>query len=370
MASNDGVRRLYLHVGLPKSGTTFLQALMSHNRDRLLEQGVLYPSPRTASMFHAAIEVRGTHDFWGFPAEKVAGSWESLVKAARAHEGTTVISHEIFSGATPEDVARVAADLEGFEVHVVVSARDVVRQVTAMWQEGVKNGDHRTFEQFGAQVTRDLDSGDYGRRFWSMQELTEVLERWSGVAPRDRMHVVTAPRSSSDPLELWRRYAEVFGVDPTTLDSDVSKSNESLGVAQIALLRDVNVSLDGRIKQPQYSHVVKRLLAQRILPRHRTPRPQLPPSLYPSLRDLSDRWVKQLRESPVHVYGSLDDLLPEPPDPGAAHPDDVSEAESYAVAREVIADLLVEVARLRRQNANLTRSTLRSRVKRALSRLR
>lgn len=364
MADEGTARRLYLHVGLPKSGTTYLQGLMARNRDRLRAQGILYPSPRQGSMFHAAIELRGSHAFWGLSEETVAGNWERLVRAARDHDGPTVISHEILSGLNPRQVAVAAESLEGFEVHLVVTARDLVRQVTAMWQEGIKNGDARSFELFSGRIMRDLETRDFGRRFWSMQELTDVLERWSAVAPPERTHVVTAPQSGADPLELLRRFADACGFDADVLDTEISKSNESLGTAQIAVLRDINVALDDRIRQPQYAGVVKRLFAERILPRHKSPRPVLPQDLYPVLREVSERWVKELDESGVRVHGDLDDLLPAAPAPGSAHPDDVSDAERYAVAREALADVLVEVAKLRRQNARLSGSHLKARLRR------
>ena len=37
---------VYLHVGLPKTGTTTLQAALDHHVDDLAEQGVLYPGGR------------------------------------------------------------------------------------------------------------------------------------------------------------------------------------------------------------------------------------------------------------------------------------------------------------------------------------
>ena len=33
-------RRLYVHIGLPKTGTSFLQAALLHNREVLAEQGL------------------------------------------------------------------------------------------------------------------------------------------------------------------------------------------------------------------------------------------------------------------------------------------------------------------------------------------
>ncbi len=39
-------RRAFVHIGLPKTGTTYLQAVLAHHRDALRESGVLYPFVR------------------------------------------------------------------------------------------------------------------------------------------------------------------------------------------------------------------------------------------------------------------------------------------------------------------------------------
>ena len=52
-------RRVYVHVGLPKTGTTFLQTTMWHNRAQLAAQGFLYPGEKRMDHFHASNAVRG-----------------------------------------------------------------------------------------------------------------------------------------------------------------------------------------------------------------------------------------------------------------------------------------------------------------------
>ncbi|HSJ21590.1 MAG TPA: hypothetical protein VK964_13535 [Nocardioidaceae bacterium] len=370
--SKSGAKRLYMHVGLPKSGTTFLQARMAANRDRLLrEEGILYPSPEQVSVLHAALEVRGSHGTRGFSAEKVAGSWERLTTLVRAHDGTSVVSHEHFSGASVQQIAAARERLEGLEVHVVVTARDPVRQVPAMWQESIKNGATRNFERYGRQIMADLESGEHSRGFWSAQELTEVLRRWGTLAPPERMHLVTAPQAGGDPLELWRRFAGVVGFDPEKMDAEGERANESLGMAQVGLLRDVNATLDGRIRRPAYDRVAKRLFAQRILATQRSsPRAVLPADLFDPLHTLAERWVKEIEASGIQVHGDLADLLPRPLPEGAAHPDEVSDAERYAAAREAIADLLVEVERLQRRRPPAWRRAAPGSLRRVARRLR
>ena len=63
-------RRVVLHVGLPKTGTTYLQALLAHHRDALRGAGVLYPFVKPQAMFLGAVEVRGSHEKFGLSRER------------------------------------------------------------------------------------------------------------------------------------------------------------------------------------------------------------------------------------------------------------------------------------------------------------
>ena len=51
--------RVFLHIGAPKSGTTFLQTVMWHNRKTLRGLGLLYPGRQRMDHFHATEVVRG-----------------------------------------------------------------------------------------------------------------------------------------------------------------------------------------------------------------------------------------------------------------------------------------------------------------------
>ena len=104
-ASVDGRNRLYLHVGVPKSGTTFLQRALLSNQDGLREAGFLYPGADHEEMFRAAMDVRSSYETWGRKPEDVAGAWQRLCTQARAFDGTSIISHEILGAASPEQAS-------------------------------------------------------------------------------------------------------------------------------------------------------------------------------------------------------------------------------------------------------------------------
>ena len=369
--------RVLIHVGLPKSGTTFLQTSLRENRKALREVDVLSPGGHER-MFLAAVDVRGTHKGWGRTREEVTGAWDDLCRRARAHDGTTVISHELLAAASPRQITAALSMLKGLEVHVVVTARDPARQAVAEWQEGVKHGRRLTFAQFRTRVLEDTGTTagdgtadpDYAQRYRANQDLPAVLARWGKGLPPDRVHVVTCPPSHARPEVLWQRFAGVVGFDPERFPAAGPESaNTSLGVHEIDLLRRVNLALDGRLRQPGYGRVVKQLYAQRLLAAHDSPRPVVPAEMYDDLTVVAERWVKELDKAGYAVHGDLDELVPVAAVSSrerSAQPDRVEPAAQVDVAAATTAELLVELASARQQVAELEGSVETQKRKRKL----
>jgi hypothetical protein len=284
-----------------------------------------------------------------------------------------LLSHEIFGSATRDQIARMAPLLDDFEVHLVVTARDLGRTATAEWQEQVKNGNPRSFEAFLTDLMSHLpeDLGDT-TAFWRSQNLRNLLDRWQTLVPAERIHVVTCPRSGTPPDLLWNRFAEAVELAPDVVDlSTVPVRNESLGTAQIAFLRRVVVALDGRLTQPSYARVAKRWFAQTLLARLDGSKPVTPAPVAERLAAVSAAWVALIRDGGFAVHGDLDELLPEVADPTVPHPDRATDAEMLEGLPEVVAEMLLRTgelqvdlaaARVRAESLEASQERLRARV--------
>lgn len=346
------VPRVVLHVGLPKTGTTYLQGLLAEHRDELRAAGVLYPFLRPGAMFRGAVEIRGSHAKFGLSAAEVAGTWEALCARARDFAGTTVLSHEVLAGATPSEVRRALAPLAGLEVHVVVTARDLGRQTTAHWQEEVKLGATFSFrdlerEQLLADTGRDAGPDAGGRRphFWHAQDLGDALSRWSAGLPPEQVHLVVAPPPGAPADELWRRFAAAIGVDPGVLDATATTTaNASLGAAEVAHLRAVNVALGDRLDRRAYTRLVKKEYAEGALAARGGTPARAPSYLEEVLGAATDRWVAEVRAAGYRVHGELGDLSPVLGGPDDPHPDDVPAADGVSADPVETADRLVREA--------------------------
>ncbi|HET8561184.1 MAG TPA: hypothetical protein VFL69_11755 [Marmoricola sp.] len=310
-ASGSGARRVYLHVGAPKTGTTYLQARLSANVRELGEHGVLVPrtpwwSGRGELHFRAALDLLG--EDWGGPPGHARGAWAQLLRRTRGHDGTVVISNELLATASPQIVAQVLADLAG-EVHVVYTIRDLARLLPSAWQEAVKQGRTMRFRRF-------LDKAHEGDLWFARAfDLPQVLQTWGGSIPPERVHLVTVPRSGADPELLWGRFCGVVGIDPAWAPNTPGRRNESLGVAEIQVLRWLNKQLERRTNY-RNDHLVKDMIAQRVLAGSPSVPVRLPPDDYPWVAELADAWITWVTRSGIDVVGDLEELRPQPPASG------------------------------------------------------
>jgi len=370
MAPETRPSRVYLHVGLPKTGTTFLQDLLRAHRSALRDAGLWYPDDGHRDHFFAALDARGDHTFAGAVRPAARGAWPRLVQLALDFDQTVLVGHEVLATA-PADRAREALAAFGdTEVHIVVTARDPARQVVADWQESVKHGRRQRFDQYvrRAGLVGGNDTDDSGPAPFRGQQLTEVLDAWAAGLRPDHVHVVTVPPHGAAPGLLWRRFATVIGLaepDHFAAGPDV-RANPSLGVAEIEVMRRVSTFLDGRIVGSEYGAVAKNLYAQTILPRvSRTPPPVAPATLSPTLESLAETWIATINDRGYDVCGDLTELRPRVTE--GRSPDDWETEELIDTAAAATAELLLEVAQLRRRRPAPPDERERRRRRRVLS---
>ncbi len=331
-------RRVFFHIGVPKSGTTFLQTTMWHNRPRLRAQGFLYPGSNRMEHYHASEVVRRVSRNRGGEA---ANAWDNLVGALARWSGDGLISHEFFGMATGPQAARAIEELAPAEVHVVLTVRDYVRQFPAVWQEALKMRSGSSLDEFMQDAFADRLKGAWG---WRSQDVPAILERWSATVPIDRVHVITVPPSGAPRHLLWDRWCEVLGLDDSSFSTDVAFGNESLGVAQAALLHRVKPHLAGELTHTPVTHRwVRGYFGHEVLVPQAGDRFGLRAEQAAELRRRSVEMVDAIRSGGYAVTGDLADLVPADPLPVLPHPDDVSDAEIVDVAARALARMIDDV---------------------------
>jgi hypothetical protein len=316
---------VFFHIGGHKTGTTYLQNVLWRNRAQLRSDGMLYPGRHKVSHIWANFDLRKTS--WDENSTpQIEGAWGRLVQEIREWHGPAIISQEAFSLLKSAHIRRALQDLDFADVHVVFTARDMARQLPAVWQEWIKNQSTITFAEFLAAVRKPTDEA---RRLMDLHDVPAILARWSKKVTADRVHLITVPPAGSQPRLLWERFAVVLGLEPDRYEVDIHDTNPSLGAAEVAVLRRINVELAGALSWTDYNQWVKFGLAPAMANRPGA-RIALPEEAFRWAVGWAGQAIEKLTGAGYQVVGDFADLIPKTAATGE-NPDYVG-AEAQATA--------------------------------------
>ena len=157
--------RLFLHVGLHKTGTTAVQKFLASNAATLAEQGVLYPSAGREKSAHHLIG----RDLWLHSGQE--GTLLPLVEELRDSSlGNAIVSSEHLEYLSSDAQFECLRNhLEPFDVRIVVYLRRQDHFLASSYAQDVKvNGFTCDIETYYRDT---LERYDYG----------EILARWAAV---------------------------------------------------------------------------------------------------------------------------------------------------------------------------------------------
>lgn len=336
---------IYLHIGAMKTGTTFLQSLMRRHRVDLDRAGVLFPGRTWREQSYGVRDILDRTFDDPVLVRRSRGAWARVTDEMLAYEGrSAVLSMEFLSQATMPQAERVVETFvaRGAEVHVVLTVRDTTRMVPAHWQTLCRTGSQISWPDFvrGAATLSSRwrrPGGDGARSFAKSHDVPTIVERWCRAVSPDHVHVVTVPRSTTDPLLLWKRFAGVIGVQPSVCWRVPDHSNPSLGYPSAELMRRIYAEL-GPVRMSESGPLLKHYLAKEVLaPRARE---EAPICLDRAGLRFAARWnrrtVAAIEERQVQVAGDLADLptaiAPDARDRSVRRLRDPSDAELFGAA--------------------------------------
>jgi PAS domain-containing protein len=332
-------KTVYLHIGLHKTGTTYLQNLMRANHENMAEQDVEFTVVQGEPLqIFAVWDLQGRRPR-GSDDKRIGGAWPALVEAVNTSgHATALISEERLSLCSIKQLRKAVRSFPDSEVHVIVTVRDLARVLVSAWQEDVKNDKIWTWREYAdAAADPAMVNRTPARAFWVRQDVVKICEAWEAAVPASRLHIVTVPQPPAPSRLLVDRFASVVGFDPGLFTEEPFWNNELVGVAGTEVIRRINERMEGRLNQRQYDHAIKAAIVPMLAKRTEPVRFTLPEEEMGWVGERADEMIRVLRARGYPVVGDLEDLRPQRR--AGRRPDDASNDELLEASLDALAML-------------------------------
>jgi hypothetical protein len=321
--------RLILHVGLQKSGTTYLQEVLTARHGELAAAEVHYPMSsagrrrrRTENHEWASYGLLGPEYPW-VSAQRAAAeheTWKALERRVARTAGTVLLSAEALSAIRTPAIRLLLDRLGVDDVRVVVTTRSLSRSLPSLWQQHVRNGRRLGFdrylrmleEQRGLPAARVEEESDL--HLWRAFALGRLARRWAREVGTERVRFVTSP--GMPPQLLWSRFCEAAGLPERGTRAD-GLLDRPVHTGLTAAEAFVLVSVNGALERAGWDARPARRLREVILTEgfqsraERGPRLTIPPAWSARVAQWSTEDITDLLGSGVTVIGDVADLCPE-----------------------------------------------------------
>jgi hypothetical protein len=305
---------LLVHIGPPKTGTSSVQFAFDAARTAIKAQGVHYagrgPQPSEAVLAAAGLASdRAT-------TPPPIGLWRSLLRDINgAREPRVVVSSEFFADAEPAAVRRIVDDLGLERIHVVVTLRPLARIIASQWQQFVQSGLRTPLGPWLEAAFGDDPGHVVSPVFWRRHRHDRLIARWADVVGPDRMTVIVLDDQDRD--MVLRTFERMLGLRAGTLEAVDERSNRSLTLAEVEVVRAFNVAFhEAGLSKRLHTRIMRRSASRHLkmtrVPPPDEPRVELPQWALDRAGGIAADMVPAIARSGVRIVGDPSRLLEVP----------------------------------------------------------
>jgi len=239
-------KTIYLHIGLPKTGTTALQKSAFKHRDLLKSHGIAIPeSGRYFFQDEHGKHLHNVHHVlaWSLIPERhpfihedyihqaMKTCWEDLIKEITySPQDTIFITSECFSWelVETEDLKTLKKKLSPFRVKVILTLRNVQDLALSTYRQSIFNGDSECFS-YQFKLNKQKFSHDHLKNFW-------------GSLCKDPHDLILIDYDEHKKNWIPAFFKTLWDINWPALSEEEQEANASLSNAAYLLIRELNAN--------------------------------------------------------------------------------------------------------------------------------
>jgi hypothetical protein len=235
------LKKLIIHPGFHKTGTTALQQALSEVRAELLEANFIYPHIAGNAHHRAAWSV--IEKTWGWKNRGGRSAnpieWKKLERKLRSDIATAIISSEFFSEADGIQLANLAKRLDGVDVQVIFTWRPLPFMLASSYQQYLKYGLKKSYPEWLESIFELPGEAKFTPSFWKRNLQGDVVARWAETFGAENISLIAVDESK--PTYLYETFADLAGIPKSILGEPSNlEMNRSLTFTEASLLLEIN----------------------------------------------------------------------------------------------------------------------------------
>jgi len=304
-------KRLIVHAGFHKTGTTALQSAFYAVREKLAKRGFIYPQVGGKAHHKAIYSLMekgwGWEDRGGNPVNRK--KWPELVKKVRRAKENAIISSEFLCELNEAQIAKFKKDLDIDDVTIYFTLRPLLKIVPSAYQQHLKIGIRSDYEKWLHSILDNPGTSTITPSFWVRHQHAKVLRKWIDAYGKDRVKLVIV--DEKDPDFMYQVFNDLLGLKKPLLEEQKDKdSNRSLTLDEITLLRKVNKIFPKRRTWHDYETFIRqgamKYLTNKVKPAPDAPRLLTPEWAVEKIESISRESVAEIKELGIEIIGDID----------------------------------------------------------------
>jgi hypothetical protein len=217
------MKQVFLHIGLHKTGSTTLQVFLHKNRKKLAAHGYFYPQIGIPKRMY------GQHNLaWLLNqtarANPQLGDWQQLHQTIeRRSLDQIIISSESFETKRLNVIEKIANNLQGCQVRIIVYLRRQDRRIESQYTQLIKSG----------LYVGDINA--FTKLFLKKYDYFKFLEPWQQVFGKD--NIIVRPLEKPQISDICSDFCKIIGINSIEEFETINARNQKPGLKTLAVTK-------------------------------------------------------------------------------------------------------------------------------------